>query len=146
MSDNQKRILDLLAEKKISVDEAQRLLSLTEPDKDTGTRGPEESAGPRGKPKYFRVLVQPEEGSGKDNVNVRIPIALIRAGMKLTALIPVDQGNQPVAYLQADDVHRLHVVPAQLLLLRRRLRYWRRHIRLLRCLVASVDPPVRPAG
>jgi hypothetical protein len=88
MSDNQKRILDLLAEKKISVDEAQRLLSLTGPEKDTGTKGPEESAGAKGKPKYFRVQVQPEEGSGKESVNVRIPMALIHAGMKLTYLIP----------------------------------------------------------
>jgi len=88
MSDSQKRILDLLAEKKISVDEAQRLLSLTEPGKDTGTQGPEESAGTKGKPRYFRVQVQPEAGSGKESVNVRIPMALIHAGMKLTSLIP----------------------------------------------------------
>ena len=95
MGDSQKRILDLLAEKKISVDEAQRLLSLTEPDKDTGTRGPEESAGPGGKPKYFRILMQPEAGSGKDNVNVRIPMTLIHAGIKLTALIP-DQASDEI--------------------------------------------------
>ena len=88
MSDSQKRILDLLAEKKISVDEAQRLLSLTEPDKDTGAGRPEESAGSGGKPRYFRVQVQPEAGSGKESVNVRIPMALIRAGIKLTSLIP----------------------------------------------------------
>jgi hypothetical protein len=94
MSDNQKRILELLAEKKISVDEAQRLLSLTEPEKDTGTGGPEEAAGAKGKPKYFRVQVQPEEGSGKESVNVRIPMALIRAGIKLTSLIPAHASEE----------------------------------------------------
>ena len=94
MSDSQKRILDLLAEKKISVDEAQRLLSLTEPDKDTGTQGPEESAGTKGKPRYFRVQVQPEDGSGKKSVNVRIPMALIRAGMKFSALIPAHASDE----------------------------------------------------
>jgi len=94
MSDRQKRILDMLAEKKISVDEAQRLLSLIGQEEDTGTKGPEESAGPKGKPKYFRVQVQPEAGSGKDSVNVRIPIALIRAGMKLTSLIPAHASDQ----------------------------------------------------
>ena len=94
MSDSQRRILDLLAEKKISVDEAQRLLSLTEPDKDTGTKGPEESAGPRGKPRYFRVQVQPEAGSGKESVNVRIPMALIHAGMKFSALIPAHASEE----------------------------------------------------
>lgn len=94
MSDSQKRILDLLAEKKISVDEAQRLLSLTEPEADTGTRGPEESAGSKGKPRYFRVQVQPEAGSGKESVNVRIPMALIRAGMKFSALIPAHASDE----------------------------------------------------
>jgi hypothetical protein len=94
MSDSQRRILDLLAEKKISVDEAQRLLSLTGPDKDTGTEGPEESAGPKGKPRYFRVLVQPEAGSGRESVNVRIPMALIHAGMKFSALIPAQASDQ----------------------------------------------------
>jgi len=94
MSDNQKRILDLLAEKKISVDEAQRLLSLTGSEEDTGTQGPEESAGSKGKPRYFRVQVQPEAGSGKESVNVRIPMALIRAGMKLTSLIPANASDQ----------------------------------------------------
>jgi hypothetical protein len=94
MGDNQKRILDLLAEKKISVDEAQRLLSLTEPGKDTGTQGPEESAGSKDKPRYFRVQVQPEAGSGKESVNVRIPMALIRAGIKLTSLIPAHASDE----------------------------------------------------
>jgi hypothetical protein len=92
MSDSQKRILNLLAEKKISVDEAQRLLSLTEPEPETG--GSEESARPGGKAKYFRVLVQPEAGSDKESVNVRIPMALIRAGIKLTSLIPAHASDQ----------------------------------------------------
>lgn len=92
MSDSQKRILNLLAEKKISVDEAQRLLSLTEPQPET--EGSEEAARPKGKVKYFHVLVQPEEGSGKESVNVRIPMALIRAGIKLTSLIPAHASDQ----------------------------------------------------
>jgi len=94
MSDSQKRILDLLAEKKISVGEAQRLLSLTESDKDTGTGRPDDTPAPRGKPRYFRVQVQPEAGSGKDNVNVRIPMALIRAGIKFTSLIPAHASEE----------------------------------------------------
>jgi len=92
MSDSQKRILNLLAEKKISVDEAQRLLSLTEPEPET--EGSEEAARPKGKAKYFHVLVQPEEGSDKESVNVRIPMALIRAGIKLTSLIPAHASDQ----------------------------------------------------
>jgi hypothetical protein len=104
MADNQKRILELLADKKISVDEAQRLLSLTEPEKDTGTGGVGESAGSKGEPKYFRILMQPEEGSGKDSVNVRVPMALIRAGMKLTALIPAQAADEVNEALQEKGI------------------------------------------
>jgi len=89
MTDNQKKILEMLADKKISVDEAQRLLSLVEPetDKDTGTS--ELSQGKKSSPKYLRVVVHPGEGSEKaERVNVRVPMSLIHAGIKLTYLIP----------------------------------------------------------
>lgn len=91
MSDNQKRILQMLAEGKISVEEATRLLSLV--DKDTGATGSNTSASgePKPLPKYLYVRVEPKEGvknAEHGRVNVRIPVGLIRAGMKLKALIP----------------------------------------------------------
>jgi len=96
MSDNQKKILDMLAEKKISVDEAQRLLSLLEPQKDTEARTPGDTSGKKPNARYFRVVVEPKAGAGAEveRVNVRVPIALIRAGMKLTSLIPAQASDQ----------------------------------------------------
>ena len=90
MSENQKRILEMLADKKISVDEAQRLLSVLEPETDSGIKVPGDTAGKKPVPKYLRVVVHPnaEAGSDTEKVNVRVPIALIRAGMKFTSLIP----------------------------------------------------------
>ena len=41
---------------------------------------------------------------------------------QFTALISVNQGNQPIPHLEADDVYRLHIVPGQLALFRRDLR------------------------
>ena len=92
MSDNQKRVLEMLAEKKISVDEAYRLLTLVGPEEEGGVGGPGagEAAGKR-RPKYLRVSVQPtDEGgeAGAERVNIRVPVALIRAGMNLASLIP----------------------------------------------------------
>jgi hypothetical protein len=92
MSDNQKRVLEMLAEKKISVDEAYRLLTLVGPEEEGGAGGPRagEAAGKR-RPKYLRVSVQPtDEGgeAGAERVNIRVPVALIRAGMNLASLIP----------------------------------------------------------
>ncbi|MFP3880315.1 MAG: SHOCT-like domain-containing protein [Dehalococcoidia bacterium] len=92
MSESKKRILEMLAQKKISTDEAYRLLDALE----TGERGQESTAKAsttvKEKPKYLRVMVLPdpdnEHPENVDRVNVRVPMSLIRAGVKLTSLIP----------------------------------------------------------
>jgi hypothetical protein len=92
MTDNKKRILEMLAQNKISADDAYRLLSVL----DAGESGREsadkgETAG-KEKAKYLRVTVLPtpdaEQSGDVDRVNVRVPMSLIRAGIKLTSLIP----------------------------------------------------------
>ena len=92
MTDNQKRILEMLAEKKITVDEAEKLLTLIVSRESTGDRLHDTVADRKQPPKYLRVVVQPgsEGGSGHhaERVNIRVPMNLIRAGMKLTSLIP----------------------------------------------------------
>ena len=94
MAENQKKILEMLSDKKISVDEAHRLLSVLEPEgsapESTATA---DTAGKTG-PKYLRVTVQPGHGHEHDHdaerVNVRVPMALIRSGMKFTSLLPTE--------------------------------------------------------
>jgi len=92
MTENKKKILEMLADKKISVDDAYRLLSVIESDR--GQPGDTTRAEPevKSKPKYLRVSVMPdpenERAENVDRVNVRVPMSLIRAGIKLTALIP----------------------------------------------------------
>jgi len=91
MSENRRRILDMLAEGKVSVDEAERLLAaMGESTGDTGFS----TTGETGKDerKYLRVVVEPNLNAGpgveQHRVNIRVPMALIRAGVKLTSLIP----------------------------------------------------------
>jgi hypothetical protein len=88
MNESRKKILEMLAEKKISADEAYRLLEAL----DDGEGGGQAPAATATGPKYLRVTIvpDPERGSGEnvDRVNVRVPMSLIRAGIKLTALIP----------------------------------------------------------
>ena len=92
MSENQKRILEMLADKKISVDEAYRLLNALKTE--TGTPESTGEAGTTGKPKskYLRVCVAPGQGHEHDEdaelVNVRVPMSLIRSGMKFSSLLP----------------------------------------------------------
>jgi hypothetical protein len=87
MNEERRRILTMLAEGKISADEAEALL-------DAMTRGTPalvsgaSSNGTQAAPKYLRVLVEGHEEGHSGKVNVRVPFNLIRAGVKLAALIP----------------------------------------------------------
>ena len=90
MTENKKKILEMLAEGKISADDAYRLLGAIDAEEPTPPPKPEPEG--KSKPKYLRVSVMPDpdkEGmENVDRVNVRVPMSLIRAGIKLTALIP----------------------------------------------------------
>jgi len=103
MSEDRSRILNLLAEGKISADEAGRLLDAL----GSSESAPSTVAGPAIKgdagpliaalPKFLYVKVIGGQG---DNVDVKIPIALVRSGLKLTSLIPpqaMDQINDSMA-------------------------------------------------
>ena len=86
---SQKKILEMLSEEKITVEEATALLSrLQNTEGDTDESGSDTDQENRGKtPKYLRVLVDSADG---DKVNVRVPLSLIKTGIKLSALIPGD--------------------------------------------------------
>jgi hypothetical protein len=123
MSENRKRILEMLAEKKITVDEAERLLALIGTDEIPKERSSGASQDRKGPAKYLRVLIQPgpegESGHNAERVNVRVPMSLIRAGMKLTSLIPPEAAdkvneamkekgiNLDLRNLKADDIQEL---------------------------------------
>jgi hypothetical protein len=100
MSDSQRKILEMLAQKKISVDEAYRLLELLQPETGAGAREPKEPKESKGSAKYLRITINPTaEGIGEgtpERVNIRVPMSLIRAGVKLTSFIP------PSAYDHVD--------------------------------------------
>ncbi len=100
MSESRRQVLQMLADHKITAEEAERLLSALEPNggqRGNGVSGAGETserdaepAKPR--PKYLRVLVESDEGAtgkaGPTSVNIRVPMRLLRAGVRLASLIP----------------------------------------------------------
>ncbi len=91
MSENRTRILEMLAEKKITVDEAERLLAVAGNEEKTESTYTPPNTTNKKIPKFLRIVVEPGPGEGAEDVekvNVRVPMNLIRAGMKLTSLIP----------------------------------------------------------
>ena len=89
MSEDRQRILNMLKDGKVSVEEADELLkALAEPAGEAGGGELMAAGGSGRKLKYLRVQVEPENGRAKERVNVRIPLALVRAGAKLTTMLP----------------------------------------------------------
>jgi hypothetical protein len=86
MNEDRKRILALLADGKITVDEAERLMDAID---QPAAREAPATARLNSAPKYFRVEVDAHEpGDSPAKVNVRVPMQLLRAGVRLSALIP----------------------------------------------------------
>jgi hypothetical protein len=79
MNDNRRQILDMLAQGKVTADEAERLIAALE-------RAPAQGGEAV---KYLRVLVDANDSvDGPTKVNVRVPMQLLRAGVRLTGIIP----------------------------------------------------------
>src|ERR1700722_15565251 len=87
MNEDRKRILGMLAEGKITADEAERLLDAMG-ERQAPALGGSSAVKSNGAPKYFRVEVNANDPDGPTKVNVRIPMQLLRAGVRLSALIP----------------------------------------------------------
>jgi len=98
--ENKKRILEMVAENKITVDEAVRLLELVEE--------PVTVSSAKKTPKYLRVTLKPSaEGKADadfERINVRVPLALVRAGVKLTSLIPNEAADKVDAALKEKGI------------------------------------------
>jgi hypothetical protein len=92
MNEQRKDILDMLAEGKITAEEAEQLIAALERDQLRATSASTsslEDVRPKGRAKYLRVVVDTLEDDGEPGrVNVRVPLQLLRAGVQLAALIP----------------------------------------------------------
>lgn len=90
MNDDRRAILDMLATGKITADEAERLLAAL--DRTAAQAAPPMDAdypANRTRAKYLRVVVDTDEdGDGPTKVNIRVPMQLLRAGVRLSSIIP----------------------------------------------------------
>jgi len=75
----------MLSQGKISVEEAEKILEAVSEEKPE-SEGVKDPSG-RKILKYLRVVVEPKEKGG-DRVNIRVPLNLIRAGLKWAAFMP----------------------------------------------------------
>ena len=91
MNEHRRQILQMLSEGKISADEAERLIGAMEGPPSFSTFSDAGSSGAgNSRPKYLRVVVDSEDDGheGPTKVNIRVPMQLLRAGVRLAGLIP----------------------------------------------------------
>ena len=122
MNENRRQILNMLAENKITAEQAERLLAALEPNGRNGSHagngsrpgngGGGKADAPLSHARYLRVLVEAAEGvegtKGPTTVNIRVPIQLLRAGVRLASLIPAQ------AHQHMDEAFSRHGVPLTL--------------------------------
>jgi hypothetical protein len=86
MNEQRRQVLEMLAEDKITADEAERLIDALGREQSESVPG----AAPRHKPRprYLRVLMLDNSADEPSRINIRVPLQLLRAGVRLTSLIP----------------------------------------------------------
>ncbi len=99
MSAETRKVLEMLAEGKITAADAERLLEKLSAAPDGATDENKRIAGNSDAPakKFLRVLI---ERPGGNDVNVRVPLNFVRSGIKLAGILPPNV----VEKLQAEGI------------------------------------------
>jgi hypothetical protein len=85
MSEETRKVLEMLSSGKITVQEAEQLLQAVKV-----STSEETNADKKADPKYFRILVNKPASDGKkaENVNIKVPISVVRGGLRLSSVFP----------------------------------------------------------
>jgi hypothetical protein len=85
MSQEARQVLEMLSEGKVNVQEAEQLLAAVA----AAASGANEER--KAEPRYFRILINKPARDGKkpENVNIKVPMTVVRGGLRLGALFPM---------------------------------------------------------
>lgn len=88
MTENTRQVLEMLAAGKITTDDADRLISALREGAAPAAPAAEKNDAPA-KARYLRVIVDAnDEHDGPTKINIRVPLQLLRAGVRLASLMP----------------------------------------------------------
>ena len=107
MSEETRQVLEMLAQGKVSVQEAEQLLTAVKTAVDADEKKPE--------PRYVRIQVsQPaREGKKAENVNIRVPLSVVRGGLRLGAFIPSMIGKSKIKLQNGGELDLMNLDPVQ---------------------------------
>ena len=103
-TDDTRRILDLLSQGKITVDEADRLIKALGADRPAETATPDTATDGRERVRWIRINIHKpakDETHRPKDVNIRVPIAVVKGGMRLGAIIGTFAGEKAARRMKA---------------------------------------------
>jgi hypothetical protein len=105
-TDDTRRVLDMLQEGKITVDEADRLLKALTADRPPETAAADTATDGRDRVRWIRINIQKpaNDGHKAKNVNIRVPIAVVKGGMRLGAIIGTFAGDKAARRMKAQGL------------------------------------------
>ena len=74
MTENRRQVLDMLAQSKITVEEAELLLSLVDQPTGSDSGGTDTRKAGTQPPKYLRVVIGNGDDPQSEHVNIRVPM------------------------------------------------------------------------
>ena len=102
-TDDTRRILDMLSQGKITVDEADRLIKALNTNQPAEAAAAEPATGAR-PARWFRINIHKpakDEAHRPKDVNIRVPIAVVKGGMRLGAIIGTFAGEKAARRMKA---------------------------------------------
>jgi hypothetical protein len=106
-TDDTRRILDMLAQGKITVDDADRLLKAVGADRPADAADAATAGGGEARPRWFRINIHKfakSDGHAPKDVTIRVPIAVVKGGMRLGAIIATFAGEKAAQRMKARGV------------------------------------------
>ena len=89
MNEEKLKVLNMIAEAKISAEEGAKLLDALDK-KDAKQSEPVVQNKEKGNINYLFVDISPKTDANKEKVHVKVPLALVRAGVNIASMLPVD--------------------------------------------------------
>jgi len=89
MNEEKLKVLNMIAEAKISAEEGAKLLDALDK-KDAKQSEPVVQKKEKGNINYLFVDISPKTDANKEKVHVKVPLALVRAGVNIASMLPVD--------------------------------------------------------
>jgi hypothetical protein len=98
MSEETRKVLEMLSNGRVTVQEAEQLLQ--------AVTAPNQSADEKKEPRYFRILVNKpaREGRKAEAVNIRVPMTVLRGGLRLGSLFPGMLAKKKLQLANGDEL------------------------------------------